>query len=119
MTDSSNEEDKTDQKAEEERSNEESEQNEDAKNDDQEKDETPRGEGDTPTDEHISTEKECPECGAPIENLRANCPKCGYEYQEDDYDEPDAGEEFVAGSNVGDEGEEVTDEGPGVEEGAE
>jgi ribosomal protein S27AE len=81
--------------------------------------ETPRGAGDTPTDEHISTEKECPECGAPIENLRASCPKCGYDYKDDDYDEPEAGNEFVAGSNVTDEGEEVTDKGPGVEEGAE
>ena len=66
-----------------------------------------------------SSDKKCPECGEPIDNLRASCIECGYEYKKDDYDDTEAGNEFLVGSNVDDEGEEITDEGPGVEEGAE
>ena len=66
-----------------------------------------------------SSDKKCPECDAPIDNLRASCIECGYEYKKDDYDDPEAGNEYLAGSNIDDEGEEITDEGPGAEEGAE
>jgi hypothetical protein len=61
----------------------------------------------------------CPECGEPVEDLRATCANCGYEYKDEDYSDPEKGNEFLSGSNVDDEGEEITDEGPGVEEGAE
>ena len=67
----------------------------------------------------MADDKKCPECGEPIDNLRASCPECGYEYSQDDYTDKDAGNEFLAGSNITDEGEEITDEGPGAEEGAE
>ena len=66
-------------------------------------------------DDTISDSKKCPECGEPIENVRASCPKCGYEYQESDYDQPDAGKEFVTGSEVDDSGEEKIDESGKVE----
>ena len=59
--------------------------------------------------EEYTSEKECPECGEPINNVRANCPNCGYEYQESDYEDEEAGSEFVAGSAVDDEGNEVPD----------
>jgi hypothetical protein len=75
--------------------------------------------GDDSAEETKSSDKECPECGEPIDNLRATCANCGYEYQEGDYDDPEAGNEYLSGSNVDDEGEEITDEGPGAEEGAE
>ena len=61
-------------------------------------------------DETISDSETCPECGAPIENLRATCPKCGYEYADDDYDQPDAGKEFQAGTEVDESGDEVVDD---------
>ena len=78
-----------------------------------------RDNGDNPAKEFVSDEKECPECGAPIENLRANCPKCGYEYKDDDYDDPDAGQEFIAGSQVDDEGNEIPEDPGEDEEGSE
>jgi ribosomal protein S27AE len=53
-------------------------------------------------DDTISTDKQCPECGEPIHNLRAACPKCGYEYQKDDYDDTEAGSEFRTGSEIDD-----------------
>lgn len=62
------------------------------------------------TDETISEAKKCPECGAPVENLRKTCPACGYEYKEGDYDDSDAGNEFLTGSEVDDEGNEIVDE---------
>lgn len=61
-------------------------------------------------DETISDSKKCPECGRPIENVRASCPNCGYEYQEGDYDQPDAGQEFVAGTEVDESGQEQVDQ---------
>ncbi len=75
--------------------------------------------GQDPATETKSDSKKCPECGEPIDNLRASCPECGYEYGKDDYDDKEAGNEYLAGSNIDDEGEEITDEGPGAEEGAE
>lgn len=66
-------------------------------------------------DETISDSKKCPECGEAIENVRASCPNCGYEYQESDYDQPDAGKEFLAGTEIDDSGEEKVDESGKVE----
>ena len=74
---------------------------------------------DADTEAGKSSDKECPECGEPIDNLRASCAECGYEYQEGDYDDKEAGNEYLSGSNIDDEGEEITDSGPGAEEGAE
>ena len=54
-------------------------------------------------------DKECPECGHPVDDVRATCPECGYEYKEDDYTDPDAGADFVAGSAIDDQGEEIPD----------
>ena len=56
------------------------------------------------------TDKKCPECGAPIEDVRVSCPNCGYEYRESDYSDPEAGTEFRAGTAVDDEGNEEIDE---------
>jgi len=61
-------------------------------------------------DETISDSKTCPECGAPIENLRATCPQCGYQYQAGDYDDEEAGNEFLTGSELDDQGKEIVDE---------
>ncbi len=66
-------------------------------------------------DETISTSKTCPECGAPIENLRKTCSSCGYEYKESDYDDMEAGSEFITGSEIDDEGNEIVDESGKVE----
>jgi hypothetical protein len=57
-------------------------------------------EGPSPTDEFVSQSKTCPECGEPVHDVRKTCPNCGYEYKEEDYDNKDAGEEFVAGSQI-------------------
>jgi rubredoxin len=59
-----------------------------------------------PDDGTISDSATCPECGAPVENLRATCPNCGYEYKKGDYDDPEAGDEFRTGSQIDDEGNE-------------
>lgn len=72
-------------------------------------------EGEARQDGTISEDKECPECGAPVENLRATCPNCGHEYSDKDYDQPDAGAEFIAGSEIDDSGEEIIDESGKVE----
>ena len=63
-----------------------------------------------PDDGTIAEDKTCPECGAPVENLRKTCPQCGYEYKKEDYSDREAGDEFVAGSEVDDEGNEVPQE---------
>lgn len=52
----------------------------------------------------------CPECGKPIEDLRATCPSCGYEYKDKDYNDPEVGREFTAGAMIDDEGNEITDQ---------
>lgn len=63
--------------------------------------------------EEYSGDNECPECGSPIIDVRANCPNCGYEYKESDYGDKEAGSEFVAGSAVDEEGNEVPDDETG------
>ena len=63
--------------------------------------------------EEYTSEKKCPECDEPIIDVRANCPNCGYEYQESDYEDKEAGAEFVAGSAVDDEGNEIPDDETG------
>ena len=63
--------------------------------------------------EEYSSDKECPECGSPVIDVRANCPNCGYEYKESDYGDTEAGSEFVAGSAVDEEGNEVPDDATG------
>jgi hypothetical protein len=67
------------------------------------------------SDETISDSKQCPECGAPVENLRATCPTCGHEYKESDYDDTEAGNEFLTGSELDEQGEEIVDESGKVE----
>ena len=57
----------------------------------------------------------CPECDEPVDNLRKTCRNCGYEYKEEDYDDLEAGNELIAGTNMDDDGNEITDEGPGAE----
>jgi hypothetical protein len=63
--------------------------------------------------DHVSDSSECPECGEPIDNLRAQCPNCGRKYEDSDYDEPDAGNEFRAGAALDDKGAEQPDWDPG------
>lgn len=63
--------------------------------------------------EEYAGENKCPECDAPIIEVRANCPNCGYEYQDSDYSDKEAGSEFVAGSAVDDEGNEIPDDETG------
>ena len=67
--------------------------------------------------EEYAGDNKCPECDAPIIEVRANCPNCGYEYQESDYSDKEAGSEFVSGSAVDDEGNEVPDDETGTGEG--
>ena len=69
-----------------------------------------------PTHEFVSQSKTCPECGEPVHDVRKTCPSCGYEYKEEDYDNKDAGEEFVAGSQIDEQGEEIVEEGVGAGE---
>lgn len=56
------------------------------------------------------TDKKCPECGDPIEDVRVSCPNCGYEYRESDYSDPEAGTEFRAGTAIDEQGSEDIDE---------
>lgn len=62
-------------------------------------------------EEFTSDDKQCPECGAPVDNLRKSCANCGREYQDDDYDDREAGNELRAGVALDDEGNEVVEEG--------
>lgn len=59
--------------------------------------------------EEYASDKKCPECDEPIIDVRSSCPNCGYEYQDSDYSDKEAGSEFVAGSAIDDEGNEVPD----------
>ena len=63
--------------------------------------------------EEYAGDNECPECGEPIIEVRANCPNCGYEYKDSDYSDKEAGSEFVSGSAVDDEGNEIPDDETG------
>ncbi|MFN2388383.1 MAG: hypothetical protein ABR575_02070 [Actinomycetota bacterium] len=51
-------------------------------------------------DDTVSDSQKCPECDEPVHNLRATCPNCGYEYSDSDRDDPEAGAEFVAGTEI-------------------
>lgn len=66
--------------------------------------------------EEYAGDKECPECGEPIIDVRANCPNCGYEYKDSDYEDKEAGSEFLAGSAVDDEGNENPEDETGTGE---
>lgn len=60
----------------------------------------------------LADEKKCPECGAPVDDVRATCINCGYEYKDEDHEDLDAGSEFVTGSQIDDEGNELPDDDP-------
>jgi len=85
---------------------------------DQKKDDNGGGGTDAETAfEEYAGENKCPECDEPVIEVRANCPNCGYEYKESDYSDEEAGSEFVSGSAVDDEGNEITDHPTGNGEG--
>ncbi len=63
-------------------------------------------------DDTVAESKKCPECGAPVDDVRATCMNCGYEYKEEDHEDTEAGAEFVTGSQIDDEGNELPDEEP-------
>lgn len=63
-------------------------------------------------DDTLASEKKCPECGEPVDDVRATCINCGYEYKDEDHEDLEAGSEFVAGSQIDDEGNELPDEEP-------
>lgn len=66
-------------------------------------------------DDTLAGEKTCPECGTPVDDVRATCINCGYEYSDEDHENPEAGNEFLSGSQVDDEGNELPDEEPDEE----
>lgn len=66
-------------------------------------------------DDTLADSKTCPACGAPVDDVRATCINCGYEYGEDDHEDTEAGNEFLSGSQVDDEGNELPDEEPSEE----
>ena len=66
-------------------------------------------------DDTLASEKKCPECGEPVDDVRATCINCGYEYKEEDHEDLEAGSEFVTGSQIDDEGNELPDEEPPAE----
>lgn len=70
-----------------------------------------RGESKRP-DDTLADNKTCPRCGEPVDDVRATCISCGYEYKEEDHEDLEAGTEFVTGSQIDDEGNELPDEGP-------
>lgn len=63
-------------------------------------------------DDTLADNKECPECGEPVDDVRATCINCGYEYKEEDHEDLEAGAEFVTGSQIDEEGNELPDEEP-------
>lgn len=83
-------------------------------NEERTKDEEGTKENNRP-DDTLASEKKCPECGEPVDDVRATCINCGYEYTDEDHEDPDAGSEFVAGSQIDDEGNEMPDEEPPAE----
>ena len=66
-------------------------------------------------DDTLAKDKKCPECGVPVDDVRATCINCGYEYKDEDHEDPDAGSDFVSGTQVDDDGNELPDEGPEAE----
>src|SRR5688572_8747673 len=68
-------------------------------------------------DDTLASDKKCPECGEPVDDVRATCINCGYEYKDEDHEDLEAGSEFVAGSQIDDEGNELPDEEPAAEAG--
>ncbi len=72
-------------------------------------------------DDTLAQDKKCPECGVPVDDVRATCINCGYEYKDEDHEDTEAGNEFLHGSQIDDEGNELPDETPaeeGSDEGA-
>ncbi len=63
-------------------------------------------------DDTLAKEKKCPECGAPVDDVRATCMDCGYEYKDEDHEDLNAGGDFVAGSQIDEEGNEMPDQKP-------
>lgn len=66
-------------------------------------------------DDTLAENKECPKCGEPVDDVRATCINCGYVYKEEDHEDLEAGSEFVTGSQIDDEGNELPDEEPPAE----
>jgi hypothetical protein len=66
-------------------------------------------------DDTLADSKKCPECGEPVDDVRATCINCGYEYKDEDHENLDAGAEFVTGSQIDDDGNELPDEEPPTE----
>lgn len=63
-------------------------------------------------DDTLAKEKKCPECGAPVDDVRATCMDCGYEYKDEDHEDLKAGSGFVSGSQIDEEGNEMPDQEP-------
>lgn len=61
-------------------------------------------------DDTLADQKTCPECGTPIDDVRATCINCGYEYKDEDHEDAEAGNEFMAGSQIDDEGNEIPED---------
>lgn len=76
-------------------------------------------EEDNRPDDTLAEGKTCPECGTPVDDVRATCINCGYEYSEDDHEDPEAGNEFLSGSQVDEQGDEVVDQEPEADEAGE
>ncbi len=79
--------------------------------DPQEQGDAAEGEDKRP-DDTLAQDKTCPECGAPVDDVRATCLNCGYEYKDEDHENMEAGNEFMSGSQIDDEGNELPDEEP-------
>lgn len=54
-------------------------------------------------------DKQCSECGAPVDDIRVTCPKCGAEYKPEDHEHKGMGHEFTAGTAVDEDGKEIPD----------
>lgn len=67
----------------------------------------------------MGSDHRCPECGHEIDDVRVTCPGCGYRYQESDYRDTEAGNEFLTGSAMDDEGREDLEDPTGTGEAAE
>ncbi len=61
-------------------------------------------------DDTLAENKTCPECDAPVDDVRATCINCGYEYKEEDHEDLEAGSEFTSGSQIDEDGNELPDE---------